>query len=100
MGTPPSVLVASLMGGITVLVGLLMVSSFEYFSPKSLKVKGNVPFVAMVFAALVFAVVLADPPLVMLVLFSLYALSGPVMHYRKRVQGDREDPQPPGGQGR
>jgi CDP-diacylglycerol--serine O-phosphatidyltransferase len=37
-----------------------------------------VPFIFMVVAVLVFAVLLADPPRVLLVLFARYALSGPV----------------------
>jgi CDP-diacylglycerol--serine O-phosphatidyltransferase len=76
-GTEPDMLAAACMGAITVVLGLLMVSNFDYYSPKSLNVKGRVPFITLVLVALVFAVLLADPPRVLLVLFSLYALSGP-----------------------
>ena len=76
-GTEPDILAAACMGAITVVVSLLMVSNFEYYSPKALNLKGRVPFVTLVVVALVFAVLLADPPRVLLVLFSVYALSGP-----------------------
>lgn len=73
----PGTLVAGLMAVLTAGMGLLMVSNFEYYSPKVLSAKGRVPFIFMVLAVLVFAVLLADPPRVLLVLFAGYALSGP-----------------------
>jgi CDP-diacylglycerol--serine O-phosphatidyltransferase len=76
--TDPSTTVAALMAALTAIMGLLMVSNFEYYSPKVLSAKGRVPFIFMVVAVLVFAVLLADPPRVLLVLFASYALSGPV----------------------
>jgi CDP-diacylglycerol--serine O-phosphatidyltransferase len=76
----PSIVVASVMGVVVVAVALLMVSSFSYFSPKALDIKGRVPFITLVLVVLVFAVLLADPPRVLLVLSITYALSGPV-HY-------------------
>lgn len=90
----PSMLVAALMAVLTAGVGLLMVSNFEYYSPKALNAKGRVPFIFLVAAVLVFAVLLADPPRVLLVLFAGYALSGPVMfgwrwwRARRRVEGE------------
>ncbi len=77
IGGDPGRAAAAGMGAITVVLGLLMVSNFTYYSPKALNMKGRVPFVTMVLVALIFAVTLADPPLVLLFLFSLYALSGP-----------------------
>jgi CDP-diacylglycerol--serine O-phosphatidyltransferase len=76
-GTEPSMLAAACMGTITVVLGLLMVSNFDYYSPKAMNVKGRVPFITLVLVALVFAVLMVDPPRVLLVLFSVYALSGP-----------------------
>ncbi len=73
-------LVAAGLGAITMLTGLLMVSNFEYYSPKALNIKGRVPFVTLVLVALVFAILLADPPRVMLLVFSVYALSGPAKY--------------------
>jgi len=77
-GDDNGLLVASSLGAITVITGLLMVSNFDYYSPKSLDLKGRVPFVTLVLAALVFAVLLADPPRVLLVIGGIYALTGPV----------------------
>ena len=76
----PSLSVAALMAVITAGMGLLMVSNFEYYSPKVMSAKGRVPFITMVVAVLIFAVLLADPPRVLLVLFVGYALSGPVQY--------------------
>jgi CDP-diacylglycerol---serine O-phosphatidyltransferase len=61
-----------------------MVSNFEYFSPKALSAKGRVPFIVLVLVVVVFAVLLADPPRVLLVLFVGYALSGPVTYLWRR----------------
>ena len=45
--------------------------------PKRLGLKGRVPFVALVLVVLSFAVLLADPPLILLLLSVGYALSAP-----------------------
>ena len=54
-----------------------MVSNFAYFSPKQLGIKGRVPFVALVLVVLSFAVLLVDPPSILLLLSVGYALSAP-----------------------
>jgi CDP-diacylglycerol--serine O-phosphatidyltransferase len=77
-GPEPGLLVASGLGAITAISGLLMVSNFEYYSPKALNLKGRVPFVTLVVVALAFAVLLADPPRVLLLISGIYALTGPV----------------------
>lgn len=63
----------------TTMVGLLMVSNFRYNSFKEVDLKGKVPFIVLVIIMLVFAIVLWQPPLVMFALFSIYAVSGPVL---------------------
>lgn len=73
----PSVPAASVVGAVTGIIALLMVSNFSYFSPKQLGLKGRVPFVALVLVVLLFAVLLADPPRILLLLSIGYALSGP-----------------------
>ena len=88
-GTSPGTLAAAGMGLVSVVTGLLMVSNFEYYSPKSLNVKGRVPFVTLVLVALVFAIMLADPPRVLLVLFTGYALSGPIHFFWKWLRERR-----------
>ncbi len=91
----PSMTVAALMAVLTAGMGLLMVSNFEYYSPKVLSTKGRVPFITLVAVVLVFAVMLADPPRVLLVLFVGYALSGPVRFCWRRWRERGDGRQPP-----
>ena len=88
----PGVLAASVMGAITVATALLMVSNFEYFSPKLLNLKGRVPFITLVFVVLGFSLLFLHPPTVLLVLFSAYALSGPAKYLweRRNSEADQE----------
>ncbi len=74
---PPNLFVASAMGVVMVVVALLMVSNLAYFSAKQPGLKGRVPFVALVLVVLSFAVLLADPPGILLLLSVGYALSAP-----------------------
>ncbi len=78
----PGELVAGLQVGlvavVTTIAAMLMVSNFRYFSPKLMTLRGRVPFVVLVAVVLVFAIVLVDPPRVLLTLAAVYALSGPV----------------------
>ena len=90
----PSLTVGVLMAVLTAAMGLLMVSSFEYYSPKVVTAKGRVPFIFMVVAVLVFAVLLADPPKVLLVLFATYALSGPATFGWRWWRGRRQSGSP------
>lgn len=62
------------------LAGMLMVSNIKYYSFKDLDLKGRVPFVAILVAVLAFAVVFSDPPRILLLLFLVYAMSGPVQY--------------------
>jgi CDP-diacylglycerol--serine O-phosphatidyltransferase len=89
-GEPVDSVVAGVLAALLAVLGLLMVSHFTYFSPKMLNIKGRVPFVTLVAVALGFAIVFADPPRVLLGLFGLYALSGPVQHFWERMhrEGD------------
>jgi CDP-diacylglycerol--serine O-phosphatidyltransferase len=65
---------------IAIVVGLLMVSRFRYFSFKSLPMgdRQRVPFVWMVVAVLLLALLILDTPRVRFVGFTLYLVSGPV----------------------
>jgi CDP-diacylglycerol--serine O-phosphatidyltransferase len=71
--------VAWLAGLITVACGLLMVSNLRYHSFKQVDFRGKVPFIVVVGVMLFFAVVLAQPPIVLFVIFAGYALSGPAL---------------------
>ena len=72
-GSKLSLLVALMVAA----AGMLMVSNFKYWSFKTLGLKGRVPFVVILIAVLVFAVVFTDPPRVLLLGFLAYAVSGP-----------------------
>jgi len=75
---------------VTTVVAMLMVSNFRYFSPKMLTLRGRVPFIALVAVVLGFAIVLADPPRVLLALSVLYALSGPMQWLVRSMKGDAD----------
>ncbi len=77
-GGAPGMLAAAVMAGVTLITGLLMVSNFRYYSPKSINFKGRVPFMTLVLVVLGLSLLLVDPPTVLLILFTGYALSGPV----------------------
>lgn len=62
----------------TALAGVLMVSNFRYDSFKQFDMKGSIPFVTLLAIVLAFAVVMIHPPSVLLLMVSIYALSGPV----------------------
>ena len=74
---------------VTVCAGLLMVSRIRYSSfkggsgPKS----ERVPFFALLIAVAVLIGLVLDPPKVLLAVGVLYALSGPVMWFRRRRGG-------------
>jgi CDP-diacylglycerol--serine O-phosphatidyltransferase len=61
-------------------IGMLMVSSFPYYSFKEVDFKGKVPFITLLAIVLVFALVSLQPPAVLWLIFSLFALSGPVVY--------------------
>jgi len=73
-----SILVAVMATVITGIAGVLMVSNFQYQSFKMLDMSNRVPFVFILFIIITFSVVFIDPPRVLLILFSIYAASGPV----------------------
>lgn len=76
--------VAVIAGCLTAVVGFLMVLNVPYSSFKSLDLRGRVPFVVMIAVVLLFGLVMLDPARILLAVFVLYALSGPVMAiYRK-----------------
>lgn len=83
---------------ITVLSGSLMVSNFRYNSFKDIDWKGRVSFLAILVIVLVFVIVATNPALVLFAIFTLYAISGPVITVRgvnklkmEHVVGDSKD---------
>ena len=93
-GPDPSIMRAIATALMTAAVSLLMVSPFAYFSPKEVHLKGRRPFFALVAAVLIFAVILVNPPLVLLICFGLYALSGPATYLWQRYRPDRRKGDP------
>ncbi|MGD8576071.1 MAG: CDP-diacylglycerol--serine O-phosphatidyltransferase [Thiohalophilus sp.] len=68
-----------LMWGITVVVGLLMVSNVRYYSFKTINLRHRVPFVAVLVIVLILVLISSNPPVVLFAGFLVYALSGPVL---------------------
>lgn len=74
---------------VTVLAGALMVSNIRYYSFKEIDLKGKVPFMAVLLVLLIFVFISIDPPQVLLSIFAIYVLSGPIITLRlnwKRVK--------------
>lgn len=87
-----------LMGVITIITGLLMVSNFRYSSFKDVDWKGRVNFVVVLLIVLAFIIVASSPEDVLLSIFVIYALSGPFNTIRgvrklklEHVVGDNKD---------
>ena len=76
-----------LLGVLTATIGFMMIANFPYYSFKGLDFHGRVPFVVMIAVVFVFSLVTLDPPLVLLIGFLAYALSGPVMAVVKKKRG-------------
>jgi CDP-diacylglycerol--serine O-phosphatidyltransferase len=77
----------------TVCAGILMVSTLTYYSFKDLGSNRKVPFAMLLGLLLLFVVTAVDPPKMIFIASSLYALSGPLYYlfrlYRKRQRGPR-----------
>lgn len=71
--------IALLVGILTALGGLLMVSNIKYHSFKDLDVRGRVPFFVILLVVLVLAIVATDPSRILWLIFVVYSLSGPVL---------------------
>ncbi|MBV1882895.1 MAG: CDP-diacylglycerol--serine O-phosphatidyltransferase [Pseudomonadales bacterium] len=78
---------AILVAGMTLLIGLSMVSNVSYTSFKEVDFKGRVPFVAILFVVMMFAVVFVDPPITLFIASFGYMLCGPIVSFWKRLAG-------------
>lgn len=85
VGTDVSLLMALVVGA----TGMLMVSNVLYHSFKGFDLKGKVPFVAMLAVVGVFAVIAIDPPLILLAIFLIYGMSGPVVTVMRKIKKRR-----------
>ena len=78
-------LVAYLCAILTVFIGFLMISNYNYSSFKELQFKGTVPYMVFVFVVIMLVVVAQNPHEVLLTMAVVYALSGPITWlYKKR----------------
>lgn len=87
-----------LVGLITILAGLLMVSNLRYHSFKDVNWRDKVSFITILVVVLIFVVIAARPAEMLLLIFLIYACSGPITTYRsvnkltlEHVIGDSED---------
>lgn len=71
---------------ITVVTGLLMVSSMPYYSFKSISPRLRVSFLSVPLLILVFVLALKDFPLTLWLIASAYALSAPLWYLVRRTQ--------------
>ena len=63
-----------------ILLGALKVSKIPYRSFKDMDLRGKVPFVVIVVLVMILVLVVLDPPDLLLLVFSAYTLSGPVIY--------------------
>lgn len=73
----PPIFVALIFAVLTIAAALLMVSNYEYFSPKKINFRERIPFVTLVLIAMGFAIAMIDPPMIMMSMALVYAASGP-----------------------
>jgi CDP-diacylglycerol--serine O-phosphatidyltransferase len=70
-------------GLLTLLAGLAMSSNLRYNSFKEIDFRRKVPFIVLVVIALVAAIIISEPPLVLFAIFMIYSLSGILLSFRK-----------------
>lgn len=75
---------------ITIGAALLMVSNIRYYSFKELDPRGRIPFVVVLGMVLVFGLISLDPPLIMMLGFTIYAASGMVFTLMQLRRSRRE----------
>ena len=69
---------------ITAFAAVMMVVNIKFNSFKEFDLKGRVPFIVILVIVLVFAVIATYPSGVLLAVFMLYALSGPLLAFKRR----------------
>ena len=76
-----------LMFGITLFAGLSMVTNTPFYSFKDMRGRRSVPFVVLVGAALLIAIISIEPATMLFLVFVGYALSGYVIYGWRRAKG-------------
>ena len=77
-----------LMFGITLFAGLSMVTNTPFYSFKDMRGRHSVPFVVLVGAALLIAIISIEPATMLFLVFVGYALSGYVIYIWRRAKGE------------
>jgi CDP-diacylglycerol--serine O-phosphatidyltransferase len=85
--------------GVPVLAGILMVSRFPYTSTKQIDWNVRVKFFYFVIVPLSLALVAANPPPMLLFLFTMYAFSAPAVWLLRRVRRGGGGTPPPSAAG-
>ncbi|CAM3866389.1 CDP-diacylglycerol--serine O-phosphatidyltransferase [Rheinheimera salexigens] len=87
-----------IVGIVTILAGLLMVSNFRYNSFKDVNWRDRVSFLTILLVVLIFVVIAARPAEMLFGIFLIYACSGPITTIRsvrklklEHVVGDSDD---------
>ena len=85
---------------LTVCAGILMVSNIRYNSFKGFDFRSKVPFIVIVAVMMAIAVINSDPPSTLFAIFSLYAISGPIitLWQLQHKRGQRKSSGPHGSQ--
>lgn len=73
-------IMSMVIGLIVVCAAILMISNVKYHSFKGLDLRVRVPFILIVAGVLLFALARIDPPIVLLGLAAIYAISGPLLY--------------------
>ncbi len=71
---------------LTIVLGLLMVSNILFYSFKEVHFKGKVPFFSIFIVIIVLALAALDTSKVLLLVFGLYTLSGPILSLVRRIR--------------
>jgi CDP-diacylglycerol--serine O-phosphatidyltransferase len=69
---------------LTAVTGLLMITNLRYYSFKGIDFKGRVPFIYLPAILLIITVLIWHTELALLSIAVVYALSGPVLHWKTR----------------
>jgi CDP-diacylglycerol--serine O-phosphatidyltransferase len=83
----PPIFGALIFAVLTIAAALLMVSNYEYFSPKKINFRERIPFVTLVLIAMGFAIAMIDPPMIMMGIALVYAASGPAKSLWQKLRG-------------
>jgi len=70
---------------LTLFAGLMMVVPIKYFSFKKMPLSKKAPFIAVVLILLVLALVSIKPAVVLWLIFTFYALHGPIRYVYRRL---------------